>query len=361
MSSTLAYQDGVSRRWSELPRGSRFSRAHRGAAATQRFACLDEMAPAIAGELELIQVGPGAGGSLASVPIDGGEVQLGRYAANTLTRGTAAATRVSVLIPLRARTPGLWEGVPSDPGTLLLYAPGAQQFAYDGEGACWARISVGAEHLERAFFAATGRELELPDAGFRRLCLETESIVRLKQSLCGLPTSVDAGAAPRLPSLRYRGEQLLGELCRALESAGDEPTRATRGIDPRRIVRAVDEHLEPEFPERVYLADLAAAAEASERTVEYAFRRLLALTPMHYVKLRRLVRVQRVLRDSPPGSTTVTRVALDWGFDHLSQFARDYRGVYGETPSATLRQTGLGPRPHLVSGHHQSPEGTVTY
>jgi AraC family ethanolamine operon transcriptional activator len=47
---------------------------------------------------------------------------------------------------------------------------------------------------------------------------------------------------------------------------------------------------------------------------------------------------------------TVTRVALDWGFEHLSQFARDYRGVYGETPSATLRRTRPGHEPRRVSG-----------
>jgi AraC family ethanolamine operon transcriptional activator len=32
----------------------------------------------------------------------------------------------------------------------------------------------------------------------------------------------------------------------------------------------------------------------------------------------------------------VGQVAGDWGFYHLGQFSRDYRRLFGESPSATL-------------------------
>ncbi|WP_431934031.1 helix-turn-helix domain-containing protein [Nonomuraea jabiensis] len=35
--------------------------------------------------------------------------------------------------------------------------------------------------------------------------------------------------------------------------------------------------------------------------------------------------------------TTVTEVALRWGFTHLSRFASFYRETYGHAPSVTLR------------------------
>jgi AraC-like DNA-binding protein len=351
MSAAGASRNAVAALPSHPPRQDRLPRARLGAAATLRFSWLDQMAPDIAGgELELIQAGPGNGGWLLPIVLGDVEVQVGRYGAMVLTRGTAAPSRVSVLIALGAPTPGLWEGCPSDPGVLLVYAPGAQQFASDGKGALWARLSVGAEHLERAFFAATGRELQLPHEGFRCLRPSRGSIERLKQRLRDLPGSIAAAAGPWEPSRRWHEKQLLIELCCALGSDVHASSRRARGIDPRRIVQAVEEHLERELQEPIYLADLAAVAEASERTVEYAFRRLLGLTPMRYVKLRRLARVHGALRDAAPGSTTVTRVALDWGFEHLSQFARDYRGVYGETPSATLRRTRPGHEPRRVSG-----------
>lgn len=352
MSAAGAFPSAVAPLPSESPREGRRPRAPRGTAAALRFAWLDQMAPDIAGgDLELIQAGPGNGGWLLPIRLGDVEVQLGRYDAKALTRGAVAGTRVSVLIALRALTPGLWEGCPSDPGALLVYAPGAQQFASDARGAVWVRITVGAEQLGRTFVAVTGGELQLPHAGFRWLRPANGSLDRLKRQLRELPGSNGVAAAPRKPSDRCQEEQLLIELCCALGSSAHAASPRARGIDPRRILRAVEEHLERAIQERIYLADLAAVANASERTVEYAFRRLLGLTPMRYVKLRRLSRVHGVLRDSAPGSTTVTRVALDWGFEHLSQFARDYRGVYGETPSATLRRTRPGLEPRRVSGH----------
>jgi AraC family ethanolamine operon transcriptional activator len=41
---------------------------------------------------------------------------------------------------------------------------------------------------------------------------------------------------------------------------------------------------------------------------------------------------------SPPSSETVTEVAFRWGFWHLSRFAREYRSMFGESPSETLRR-----------------------
>jgi AraC-like DNA-binding protein len=38
--------------------------------------------------------------------------------------------------------------------------------------------------------------------------------------------------------------------------------------------------------------------------------------------------------------TTVTAVALRWGFGHLGRFAVAYRRKYGRSPSDTLRSGG---------------------
>jgi AraC-like DNA-binding protein len=45
------------------------------------------------------------------------------------------------------------------------------------------------------------------------------------------------------------------------------------------------------------------------------------------------------LRDADPGDgTTVTEVALRFGFAHTGRFAAAYRRRYGQAPSATLRR-----------------------
>lgn len=37
--------------------------------------------------------------------------------------------------------------------------------------------------------------------------------------------------------------------------------------------------------------------------------------------------------------SSVTSIALDWGFDHLGRFAASYKKRFGETPRETLKRT----------------------
>jgi AraC-like DNA-binding protein len=46
--------------------------------------------------------------------------------------------------------------------------------------------------------------------------------------------------------------------------------------------------------------------------------------------------VRRGLRDAEKG-VAVQDVAAHWGFWHLGQFAQDYKRLFGELPSTTLR------------------------
>lgn len=59
---------------------------------------------------------------------------------------------------------------------------------------------------------------------------------------------------------------------------------------------------------------------------------------MQYVKLLRLEAVRLSLLDSDPLGGTVSGVASEYGFRQLGRFSAEYRKVYGELPSVTLRR-----------------------
>jgi AraC-like DNA-binding protein len=61
--------------------------------------------------------------------------------------------------------------------------------------------------------------------------------------------------------------------------------------------------------------------------------------PMQFVRARRLDAVNRLLLGLNPCAATVTEIALDYGFHHLSRFAADYQRTFGELPSETLRDS----------------------
>lgn len=84
------------------------------------------------------------------------------------------------------------------------------------------------------------------------------------------------------------------------------------------------------------IVDICKLIGVSERTLQYAFRSYVDMPPNVYLRLRRLNRVRAILRASDPQSTTVTTVAMRFGFLHLSRFAQEYRQLFNESPSKTL-------------------------
>jgi AraC family ethanolamine operon transcriptional activator len=48
--------------------------------------------------------------------------------------------------------------------------------------------------------------------------------------------------------------------------------------------------------------------------------------------------VRRALREADPQRETVGDIAARWGFWHLSRFAADYKEMFGELPSNTLKK-----------------------
>jgi AraC family ethanolamine operon transcriptional activator len=84
------------------------------------------------------------------------------------------------------------------------------------------------------------------------------------------------------------------------------------------------------------ILDVCAAVGVSERTLQYAFRAYVDMSPLAYLRSCRLNRVRAVLRASDRHATTVTEVATRFGFLHLGRFSVDYRRVFEESPSATL-------------------------
>ncbi len=65
------------------------------------------------------------------------------------------------------------------------------------------------------------------------------------------------------------------------------------------------------------------------------------LTASHrksYIQAFLLNNAYKALLKSNPGSTSITEVANNLGFWHMSQFAADYRRRFAELPSETLRK-----------------------
>ena len=104
----------------------------------------------------------------------------------------------------------------------------------------------------------------------------------------------------------------------------------------RQIVDRACQFLRAHAGEGVRIGEVSRAAGISERTLRNAFHREHGISPKQYDLRERLQGVRQALTDSPP-STTVTRIASQYGFFELGRFAGIYKNAFGESPSQTIR------------------------
>lgn len=99
----------------------------------------------------------------------------------------------------------------------------------------------------------------------------------------------------------------------------------------------IDNYISEHIRDDVSIDDLATLSKISQRTLYNVFAKHKSVTPMHYIKHQKLMHVRKVLQDNSGVGRNVTEVALDFGFMHLGRFSSEYRKMFGELPSVTLK------------------------
>ncbi len=135
--------------------------------------------------------------------------------------------------------------------------------------------------------------------------------------------------------------EFMDSLSTTIESCDPEETVDTdkKGKSYSQIVRTCEDLTLNLYGRRPYLSELCATANVSERTLQYAFHDIMGMSPLTYLHRLRLHRARDELRTAKSSATTVTDVAMNWGFWHFGEFSRAYKNCFGEVPSKTLRQT----------------------
>ncbi|HEX4261630.1 MAG TPA: helix-turn-helix transcriptional regulator [Acetobacteraceae bacterium] len=125
---------------------------------------------------------------------------------------------------------------------------------------------------------------------------------------------------------------------RKADSAEDRAAKRRHAVVMKRF-RAV---VEARGNEPIYLSELCAALNVSDRTLRVCCQEHLGMGPIRYLWLRRMQLARRALTDGSLTSGTVTDIATAHGFWELGRFAVAYRALYGESPSGALRRARAG-------------------
>ena len=224
-----------------------------------------------------------------------------------------------------------FQGVPVTPGDVAVVRS-ADELEYWCKGPTrLCTVAIGESDVAEAAEARWGVSIESLgkssllqlDAGRRLENLQNELAKLFRTPDLGPPCGATAALQP---------ERLLDLLFRYLRPpAAVKESFAYR----QRLARAAEEYLRSRASGPVSMTALCRELGARERTLYLGFRERYGMSPGSYVTMLRMNAAKRALVSAPPGSR-VTDIALRAGFTHLGRFSAEYRGQFGEPPSATL-------------------------
>ncbi len=239
---------------------------------------------------------------------------------------------------------GTMNGLPVGPGVMIVAEGGAEARLVVEAGWQAIAVMVSPQVLRQHLIAREcSGEFRAP-RGVETLKVAAEKIgelygwgKRLVETAARQPELFN-----ELPDLCAAAEAELFETLIATLRRTDEPD--TNRSDRKRqsyslMVKYVEEYALAHVGDHLLVTDLCKAAAVSERTLENAFKEILGITPVAYLIRLRLHRTRQALLAGSVGSTTVTSIALNWGFWHFGEFSRAYKQCFGELPSDTLRRT----------------------
>lgn len=253
--------------------------------------------------------------------------------------GVSPAGFASLAVPLYAPVVGTFQSQKVDGYALMQLGPGEEFRFYTPEAMHYVGVSLPAETMFELVAVTIGEEAARQ---LRRnvVPFPADAAQALRQRLAPfLDASERDGAAFTHPaSIKRFQDEVLSVLLGLLESATGLPSRDVTHATYSDIVKRCERITEDNTLESLTVLDLCRMLRCSRRTLQTSFQRVANVTPVEYLRSIRLNAVHRLLRSTSVDELLIGDAAARWGFTHLSYFAREYRDLFGELPSQTVRK-----------------------
>jgi AraC-like DNA-binding protein len=248
---------------------------------------------------------------------------------------------VRVTLPPKPIASLLWDGIGAWPGEIVTHSAG-HRFHERTDGACrWSTLFLSAQDLAHAGRATRGGSFVLP-RGERRW----RPAPHMLRSMMDLhENAINATEVrPRLPVESEAAHGLEQQLTLALiECLVNENTDHLVRADRRQaeLMIRFEDVLRTSPLATLTVTHIASALGVSNAVLRKHCHAHLGMAPGRYLYLRRMGLVLQELSDSDPTETTVARITKLHGFSGSGHFTEVYQSMFGELPSATLRQVRL--------------------
>jgi AraC-like DNA-binding protein len=254
---------------------------------------------------------------------------------------SVSANMVRVTLPPRPHTSLMWDGIGVRPGEIVTHLA-CHHFYERVKGTCrWSTMWLPASDLARGGRAMRGKAFAIP-SGKRRWRPAPAAL----KCLIGLHENAIRATTTR-PKLSVEGQaahgleqQLMQALLDCLTVDNTEPEGALDSEHANLMTRFEDAlHAGP--LETLSVVRLAEVLGISTTVLRACCHSYLGTTPSRYIYIRRLRLVRQALRSANSSELSVAQIAEQHGFRGSDRFTEVYSAQFGESPSVTLRRSGL--------------------
>ena len=274
--------------------------------------------------------------TMSSLTLPKLKAQWGQAGAGNIIEGTVIPRGVSIYMPFQDAHLVKVNGQRFDSQTLRLQRPDNEYCLSSTGSHGWFALHIPNEVIDdwNATHASTiGSSSEFIRLTPNRAEMFRRAVENLGMIVDMAPFALESSAAIIATSRKFEA-LVRGALCGNAATTHRLPRHL---ISRRQIVQAVKNYIDQHNGEYISVAELSAVAGISERTLRAAFQDYFGFGPVRYLKLRVLNLAHKELQNADSSLTTVTQVATQFGIWELGRFALDYRLLFGELPSETLR------------------------
>ncbi|MBE0379965.1 helix-turn-helix domain-containing protein [Pseudoalteromonas prydzensis] len=183
--------------------------------------------------------------------------------------------------------------------------------------------------------------LGITNQGSPRITTSHQAVIRARQCIEQVIYAHGCGASAAL-----QHDILLNLVLQLLQSKQPQQ-KVTPSYKHRKLVVDRAKEFIVNHPDNVVtITQLCEFTYVCRRTLQYSFETILGINPLRFLRITRLNQIRRELSD-PQINKPIATVAANWGFWHPGQFAKDYKQLFGENPSQTLKRAQLFGRENL--------------
>jgi len=291
----------------------------------------DQLSDVIKGaDFELYQIEKGSFcANLLQASVGKGILNRGEYNLSVLTQGSLSQEYMTCGFVHDIKNKGYLNGSDMQKHDILLGDEGGPLDCNFGANTLWSSFQFKREDLLN-----TGISLTQDNSKLYRFDKDTQKSFSLK--LNEIFTYLEKADNALAPSLN--ADMLYNYLLSMYAQAFDTSTSTThlKRSEAAVLAKKIYHYLNDHAKQPIQMINLTALTGKSERTVERIFKKYFGIAPYAYLKLHRLHLIRHQLMQR--GESTIGDIAMKHGFMQMGYFGNEYKKLFNETPSQTLRK-----------------------